>query len=376
MILTNGKVFEADGIFREKDIAFENGVITATGNPGTLHGSEVLDAKGAYIVPGYVDIHSHGAAGADFCDGKTSDIETILAYEGKQGVTSWFGTTMAFSEEILSGIFAAAKPLFGKATGSATLRGVNMEGPYFNKSKKGAQAEKYIIDPDAEMFDRLYTLSGGNISLVDMSPELPGSIEFVQQASKKCVVSIAHTAATYEEAMAAYNAGANHTTHLFNAMPGFTHRAPGVVGAAADAGAYVELISDGVHIHPSVVRSVFKLFGDDRVCLISDSMRAAGMPNGEYSLGGQKVFMTDGKATLEDGTIAGSATDLAECVRRAVKFGVPVESALKAATVTPAKSLGVEKTVGTLAVGSSADVQILDEDLKPLHIWAQGVKIV
>ena len=174
------------------------------------------------------------------------------------------------------------------------------------------------------MFDRLYELSGDAIKLIDVAPELPGAVPFIERASKKCVVSIAHTTANYDQAKAAFAAGASHVTHLFNAMPPFNHRDPGVVGAASDDAAHVEMISDGIHLHPAVVRSVFRWFGAERVCLISDSMRAAGMPNGVYSLGGQTVYMTDGKATLEDGTIAGSATCLAECFRRAVSFGVPL----------------------------------------------------
>ena len=253
------------------------------------------------------------------------------------------------------------------------LRGVNMEGPFFNKSKKGAQAEKYIVDPDFDMFKRLYDLTGGNIRLVDVAPELPGAVEFIRKASQLCTVSIAHTSATYDEAKEAFANGATHTTHLFNAMPAFTHRAPGVVGAASDYAAHVEMISDGIHLHPAVVRAVFSLFGADRVCLISDSMRAAGMPNGEYSLGGQKVFMTDGKATLEDGTIAGSATCLPECFRRAVSFGVPVETALKAATINPAKAVGLFDEVGSVTAGKRADVLVMDKGtLQPEVIFIGG----
>ena len=210
---------------------------------------------------------------------------------------------------------------------------------------------------------------------MDVSPELPGALYFIRKASKMCTVSIAHTCATYEEAKAGFAAGATHTTHLFNAMPAFTHRAPGVVGAAADDAAHVEIISDGIHLHPAVVRAVFAMFGNDRVCLISDSMRAAGMPNGEYSLGGQKVFMNDGKATLEDGTIAGSATCLAECFRRAVKFGVPLETALKAATINPAKAVNLFDEVGSITTGKRADVLILNkETLQPETIFIGGVK--
>lgn len=377
MILQNGSIFTALGRFMPADVRIEDGRIAEVAPAGSLSGGEVLDASGRYVTPGFVDIHIHGAAGEDFCDSVDGDAKHVRAmqqYLGSQGVTSFLGTTMAFSEEILGGIFSTIRPLLGAEGEGAVLRGVNMEGPFFNKSKKGAQAEKYIIDPDWEMFQRLYEASGGSIRLLDVAPELPGAMEFIQKAAKLCTVSIAHTSATYEQAKDAFAHGASHTTHLFNAMPAFTHRAPGVVGAAADDAAHVEMICDGIHLHPAVVRAVFALFGAERVCLISDSMRACGMPNGVYTLGGQTVYMTDGRATLEDGTIAGSATCLAECFRRAVKFGVPLESALRAATINPAQAAGLFDELGSVTAGKRADLLVLGRDLMPEAIFIGGVR--
>ena len=374
MILKNGLVFTENAEFVPADVELAGGTIVKVAPAGTLEGEEVLDVSGKYVTPGFVDIHIHGSKGSDFCDAGAEHIETMCEYLGSEGVTSFCGTTMAFDEPILTNILTVAKPYIGKETGGAVLRGVNMEGPFFNKAKKGAQTEKYIVDPEIEMFDRLYELCGGAIKLVDMAPEVNGALPFIQHASKKCVVSIAHTCANYDEAKAAFEAGATHVTHLFNAMPPFAHRDPGVVGAASDYAQHVEMISDGIHLHPAVVRSVFRLFGDERVCLISDSMRAAGMPNGVYSLGGQTVYMTDGKATLEDGTIAGSATCLAECFRRAVGFGVKLESALRAATINPARAVGLFDTLGSVTEGKRADVLVLDKALQPEHIFIGGVK--
>lgn len=377
MILQNGSIFTALGRFMPADVRIEDGRIAEVAPAGSLSGGEVLDASGRYVTPGFVDIHIHGAAGEDFCDSVDGDAKHVRAmqqYLGSQGVTSFLGTTMAFSEEILGGIFSTIRPLLGAEGEGAVLRGVNMEGPFFNKSKKGAQAEKYIIDPDWEMFQRLFEASGGSIRLLDVAPELPGAMEFIQKAAKLCTVSIAHTSATYEQAKDAFAHGASHTTHLFNAMPAFTHRAPGVVGAAADDAAHVEMICDGIHLHPAVVRAVFALFGAERVCLISDSMRACGMPNGVYTLGGQTVYMTDGRATLEDGTIAGSATCLAECFRRAVKFGVPLESALRAATINPAQAAGLFDELGSVTAGKRADLLVLGRDLMPEAIFIGGVR--
>ena len=378
MIIKNGQVFNSNGRFIPADVELAGDRIVKVAPAGTLHGDEELDAAGKYVTPGFVDIHIHGAAGSDFCDGMDGSDKYVRAmqkYLGSQGVTSFLGTTMAFSEEILDRIFDTARPIFGQEGYGAVLRGVNMEGPFFNKAKKGAQAEEYIIDPDWEMFQRLWERSGHNIRLVDVAPELPGALEFAQKASKLCTVSIAHTCATYEEATAAFANGFTHTTHLFNAMPAFTHRAPGVVGAASDFAEHIEMICDGIHLNPSVVRAVFNMFGPDRVCVISDAMQASGMPNGEYSLGGQKVFMTDGLATLADGTIAGSATCQAEGFRRAVKFGVPLESALKAATINPAKAAGLYDEVGSIAVGKRADVLVLGADLHPEHIFIGGKEL-
>lgn len=378
MIIKNGQVFNSNGRFIPADVELAGDRIVKVAPAGTLHGDEELDAAGKYVTPGFVDIHIHGAAGSDFCDGMDGSDKYVRAmqkYLGSQSVTSFLGTTMAFSEEILDRIFDTARPIFGQEGYGAVLRGVNMEGPFFNKAKKGAQAEEYIIDPDWEMFQRLWERSGHNIRLVDVAPELPGALEFAQKASKLCTVSIAHTCATYEEATAAFANGFTHTTHLFNAMPAFTHRAPGVVGAASDFAEHIEMICDGIHLNPSVVRAVFNMFGPDRVCIISDAMQACGMPNGEYSLGGQKVFMTDGLATLADGTIAGSATCQAEGFRRAVKFGVPLESALKAATINPAKAAGLFDEVGSIAVGKRADVLVLGADLHPEHIFIGGKEL-
>ena len=374
MILKNGLIFNENAQFVPADVELEGGRIVNVAPAGTLSGGEELDATGKYVTPGFVDIHIHGSKGSDFCDNGAEHIETMSQYLGGEGVTSFCGTTMTFSEEILTSIFETANPYFDKETGGAVLRGINMEGPFINMSKKGAQAGKYVMPPDIAMFDRLYDVCGGKVKLVDLAPEVENAIPFIEHASEKCVVSIAHTCANYDQAKAGFAAGASHVTHLFNAMPPFAHRDPGVVGAAFDDAAHVEMISDGIHLHPCVVRSVFQLFGDDRVCLISDSMRAAGMPNGVYSLGGQTVYMTDGKATLEDGTIAGSATCLAECFRRAVGFGVPLASALKAATINPAKTIGLFGELGSITPGKRADVLVLDETLHPAHIFIGGVK--
>lgn len=377
MIIQNGLLFTDEYQFAKADIAFEGDVITHIAPAGTLQGSDTMDAQGGYILPGFVDIHTHGCVNYDFCDGEAAGLEKMLAYYGQQGITSVVPATMSFNEPILADVLEVANPYFEKPGYGSVLRGVNMEGPFINMSKKGAQNGKYIVDPDIAMFNQLYKQSGGRIRLVDIAPELPGSLDFIRAVKDKCAISIAHTNANYDEAFAAFEAGASHVTHLFNAMPPFTHRAPGVVGAASDMASFVEIISDGFHLHPAVVRSVFSLFGENRVCLISDSMRATGMPDGDdYSLGGQRVIMKAGKATLEDGTIAGSATNLAECTRRAIGFGVPMEDALRAATANPATAAGLMDTVGSLTPGKQADIVIWSPKLETKAVLVGGKKIV
>lgn len=376
MLIRNGLVFTDDCRFASADILFEGDRIKQVAPAGSLTSHDMIDAEGGYVLPGFVDIHTHGCVGSDFCDADAAGLEKMLAYYGGQGVTTLVPATMSFNEPILGDVLKTAVPYFHKEGYGAVLRGVNMEGPFINIEKKGAQNGEYIMAPEIAMFDNLNELSGGNIRMVDIAPELPGSMEFIKQISRKCVVSLAHTNANYNQASEAFDAGAGHVTHLFNAMPGFAHRDPGVIGAASDKARFVEIISDGFHLHPSVVRSVFRWFGEDRVCLVSDSMRACGMPNGEYDLGGQQVFMKDGKATLADGTIAGSATPLAEMCRRAVRFSVPIEQVIRAATINPAKAVGLDNEVGSLTPGKRADIVIWNRDLQTSRVIVGGKTVV
>ncbi len=375
MLIYNGLVFTDECRFARLDLEFQEGKITRLAPAGSLPMGDGIDACGGFVLPGLVDIHSHGCMGHDFCDANAEGIETMLDYYGGKGITSVVPATMSLSQPMLQDIVGTMKPYFDQDGHGAVLRGINMEGPFLNNEKRGAQNPDYLAGPSVERFDELFALSGEKIRLVDIAPELPGSAEFIAAVCRRCTVSLAHTSASYAQAEAAFQAGASHVTHLFNAMPPFLHREPGVIGAASDYAAYVEAISDGIHLHPAVVRSVFKWFGEARVCLISDSMRATGMPEGEYSLGGQAVFMKNGKATLADGTIAGSATNLAECLRRAVGFGVPLEQAVRAASLNPAMATGLAQQVGSLTPGKRADILIWNQELLPLRVISGGKTI-
>lgn len=371
MIIKNGKVYQEDGQFASKDLFMDGDKITEQAD------GEVIDASGCYVIPGLVDVHFHGCVGYDFCDGTNEAIHAMAEYELKNGVTTICPASMTYPEEKLAEIFSCAAEY--KSETGAELVGINMEGPFISMEKKGAQNGAYIHRPDAEMFLRLQETAKGLIKLVDIAPEVEGAMECIEKISDKVRVSIAHTTANYDTAMEAFDKGADHVTHLYNAMPPYTHREPGVIGAACDTDkVYVELITDGVHSHPCTVRTTFKMFGDDRIVMISDSMMATGLKDGSYTLGGQDVTVCGNKATLtKEGNIAGSVTNLMNCVRTAVKkMNIPLESAVKCASANPAKSIGVYEKYGSLTPGKQGNAVVLDENLEIKYVIKDGRVIV
>ena len=361
MIIRNVKVFQKDGAFKAGEIYINGSRIADMSQDSGSE--EILDGKGAYAIPGLTDIHFHGCVGHDFSDGTQEAIKALAEYELSQGITQICPATMTLAEESLMKISRAAAN-YDNASG-ARLVGINMEGPFVSEKKKGAQNGLYIRKPDADMFRRLQKEADGLYKLIALAPEEEGAMEFIDELKEEAVISLAHTTADYETSMEAFRRGASHVTHLFNAMPPFSHREPGVTGAAFDTpDCDVELITDGIHICPTMVRAVFRLFGDDRVILISDSMMATGLTDGDYSLGGQPVKVKGNLATLADGTIAGSATNLMDCLRTAVKkMGIPLESAVKCAAVNYARSIGIDDRYGSLEPGKIANIVLLDEEL-------------
>lgn len=343
--------------------------------------SDVLTEKEAqtYILPGLVDIHFHGCAGYDFCDGTAEAVRAIASYEMTHGTTTICPATMTLPEEQLlricaAGAEAAETEILAEGIPvKEVLRGIYLEGPFISEEKKGAQNSAYIRRPDKEMLKKLQEAAKGMIRMVAVAPEEEGAMELIKEGAGAFRFSVAHTCADYETAKAAMEAGAHHVTHLYNAMPPFTHRKPGVIGAAAEnEETRVELICDGIHIHPCVVKSTFRLFGAGRMVLISDSMMATGMEDGEYALGGQAVTVKGNLALLQDGTIAGSATNLYDCMRNAMRMGVPKEEAVMAATRNPAQAVGLEEECGMLLAGRRADILLADRDFALLEVIKSG----
>lgn len=367
MLLIHANYLDEDFRLVQGDIEIEDGKILRVGKDLPRKEEDLaVDCAGSYtVVPGFVDVHIHGCAGADTCDATREALEAMAAFLLAHGVTSFCPTTMTTSRETIQAALLAAKDMMDHPMeGGARVVGVNMEGPFIAKERKGAQKEEDILPPDFPLFHQFYEESGGIVRLVDVAPEQPGGLDFVEKASQLCTVSIAHTTADYDQAKAAFDKGVTHATHLFNAMSGLHHRKPGVVGAVFDdSRVRGELICDGFHIHPAVLRAAFRLLGD-RALIVSDSMRANGMPEGEaFDLGGQMVTVHQGKALLPDGTIAGSVTNLHQEIKNLVSFGVPFEQAVKAATLLPARAIGLDGEIGSIAPGKRADLVVLDENL-------------
>lgn len=370
MILKNAIIIDENFEEAKKDIEIENGIITKIED--NLSGNDELDFSGKKIIPGFVDIHIHGANGGDLSDACEESLKRMSVYLASKGVTSFCPASMTLPFEELEKQFKAVESYKGKESG-AYIHGINMEGPYIAMSKKGAQCGDYVRSADIEEFNKLNSIS--KISLVDVAPETENALEFAKEASKVCTVSIAHTAATYEEATAGLKAGFSHATHLYNAMPPIKNREPGAVTAIFDSDtATAELICDGFHNHPGILRTAFKILGEDRAVVVSDSMRAAGGEDGEFVLGGQTVYVRDGKARLADGTIAASTSNIHEEFLNLLSFGIPFKKALKACTINPAKVIGVDAVTGSIAVGKRADLLVVNEDFTIDSVFIKGNK--
>ena len=386
MLIKNVNIYTEEKKFVPGMIVIKDGQIEAVldenAHVDTASQEEILDGKGNYAIPGLIDLHFHGCKGYDFCDGTMEALEAIAQYEASVGVTAICPATMTLPVSQLEDILAvgAAYKKWQETTknNGSDLIGVNMEGPFISKVKKGAQDERNISPCSEEIYHRFQKAADGLVKYIAVAPEENNAVPFIENVKKEVHVSLAHTNSNYEKAKEAFDHGASHAVHLYNAMSAFTHRDPGVVGAVADSPhVMAELICDGVHIHPAVVRSTFKMLGEDRMILISDSMRATGMGDGTYTLGGLEVNVSGKHATLvSDGALAGSVTNLFDCMKTAVKkMGIPLETAVACATMNPAKSLGEYDKYGSIAPGKKADIVLMNDELEIQAVLKDGRKI-
>ena len=372
MRVTGGQVFDLEKGFVERELYTDGALLSAASGDG-----EVLDARDCYVIPGLVDVHFHGCVGEDFSDATPDGLQRIADYELSQGVTYICPAGMTLPEDQLTARGKNTAAHRATNAGGAEVVGAHLEGPFLSTAKKGAQNADFLHDPDVPMLRRLQEAAEGCVKLVTVAPEQPGAMEFIRAATEMGItVSVGHTVADYDTAMAAFAAGATHATHLYNGMPPLHHRSPGVIGAAFDTpGVQAELICDGIHIHGAMVRLAFRLFGRERVILISDSLRATGMPDGQYPCGGQEIEVHGSRATIvgHPETLAGSVTSLMGCLRQAVRFGIPLADAVRSCTYNPAQSIGIEGRAGTLEDGKEASFVLLNkEDLSIRAIVFKG----
>ena len=368
MKLKNAQVFcGADG-FIEKDVCF--GKYIEEFKPGE---DETVDCNGMYLLPGFIDIHTHGAFGVEADKADAAGIKKLAGFYASHGTTSFAPTCMTLPEDDMIR-FAKLIADYEGSEGEASIQGINLEGPFLSEKKRGAHNPEYLREPDIDMLKRIHAASDNNIKIITIAPELNGAMEFISEAKEICRVSIGHTACDYETAEAAFDKGASQLTHIFNAMEPFLHRDPGPIAAAYDKDAYVELICDGIHVHPEAVKMVFELF-EDHVILISDSLSCAGLGDGVYSSGDMDVYVRDGKATIKDGNLAGSLITISDAVRNAVKFGVDFKDAVYATTVNPAKALGIYGRKGVIRPGADADLILMNQNYDICKVFIGGKEV-
>lgn len=327
-----------------QNIVIENGKI-ADVFEGDCKGD--IDANGNKVIPGLIDLHTHGCMGIDTMD---ANFEEMCRFHAENGTTSFLPTTTTYGYDALQKVCAAKTDFAG-----AQILGIHFEGPYVSKKYKGAQNEKFIKKPSVSEFRQFK-----NVKIITLAPEIEGAMEFIREVSPDCIIALGHTDCDYKTALEAIENGANCLTHTFNAMPGLHHRNPGPIGAAVEKHIYAELICDGIHVSKPVMLAAYKMFGPDRMIIISDCIRPTGLPEGEYESGGLKVIYKKSVVTLPDGTIAGSTSTMWQCVKKATEFGIPFEDAVRMASRTPAELLGIKK--GQIKQGFDADLLILDEN--------------
>lgn len=358
-------------------VKISDGVIESMGTDlPQADGSEIIDVGDNLVIPGLIDLHVHGAAGSDVVFGDDDSIQHVARFLAANGVTAFQPTSVAAPMKLLDRTIERVRNMcYGPVSGARVL-GLHMEGPFLNPLRKGAMDGQYLLPPSLGLIDKWLTLAQGTINQMTIAPELPNALSAIRYLVRKGVtVSAGHTDATFFDMQEAFRAGVTVCTHTFNAMRGFHHREPGALGAVlTQRGIMCEVVADGTHVHPAAIRLLIEAKGLREVLLVSDSILAAGLPEGQYVFSGQPVTVdAHGRCLLSDGTIAGSVATLTKCLQNVVETcGVPLEDALCMVTLNPARVAGVDHRKGTLAVGKDADVVVLDQNYDVLWCIVEG----
>ena len=372
-LIGGGRVVTPDGVRSDAWVHVSDGRIIEVAAVRPDLEVPVVDLQGAWLVPGYIDLHMHGGGGHNVSDSLEA-MEQAVAFHRTHGTTATLVSLVTAPEDRLSAQLAWAAELVRRGpTARGHVLGSHLEGPFLSARRCGAQNEAHMVAPDPALLERLRAVAGETLRMVTIAPELPGALPLIQTLSEAGVIAaMGHSDATYEQALQGIRAGANHATHLFNAMPPLLHREPGLVGAALEMGLTCELINDGRHVHPAIVRLVFDLVRS--TVLVTDAIDAAGVGDGRFELGGQEVVVQAGEARLSaTGSLAGSTLTMDQALRNAVKAsGISVERASAAASSGPARALGLEHELGSIAAGRCADLVVLDDDLQVLDVMASG----
>lgn len=375
MLIKNCNIIYLDKI-EKGSVLIENGKIKEI-NPSNVNDTEVIDAEGLYLSPGFIDVHIHGAGGCDTMDGTVESINTIAKTIVEHGTTSFTPTTMTVAAEDIRKSMKVIKKLKEEGTEGANVLGAHLEGPFISPKAIGAQNPNFLLAPSVENYNKIVGDYGDAVVSITMAPEVEGAKELIKYLSDNgVIVSMGHTKATYDEAIEGIKCGACHSTHLYNAMTPFTHREPGVVGATFDTDITTETISDGIHISYPALRTAYKQKGTDKVLLVSDAMEACGMPDGQYSLGGQDVIVKNGAARLLDGTLAGSVLTLDKAVKNIYSnSNYPLNEVVRMATYNGAKHCHVEDHKGLIKEGYDADLILFNEDIEIQKVFVKGKKV-
>ncbi len=369
-IIKNAAVLNGNFKFIQADVEVDGTLIRRIAPH--IDGAPVLDANGAYLLPGLVNIHTHGAVGYDTTSCDYDGLNAMSKYWASTGTTAFLPTTTtALYDDTLRAmetIAAAAE----RGVDGAKILGINMEGPYLSERYKGAHRPDWLRSVREFDFDAMQHAAGGRIKLTTVAPETDGALAFIESCDSTVHVSLGHTGADYETCMAAFQAGATQVTHLFNAMPPLHHRSKSLIAAAFESGAMVELIGDGLHVSPTMAKMAYAMFGPDKIILINDSMNAAGLREGEYEFCGMHVTVQGGVARQEDGTICGGIAPLFECVKNMVAWGVPLEEAVKMASYNPACAVEAQARVGSIVPGKDADLLLVSKELELQQVFVKG----